>query len=381
MAYRTWTFNLDNISNSIGWGKYKDVSFVDLLTRDLGYVKWMKTNDRVIFSKKLDKLLFTIFNLNDVNEIKEYLDTHSFSEREGIVNTKISESDKWFSRFYLYYDAGDLLKDTQNSKIKWSLSHKELSGTHIKIQYITEFEQGTIIVEKDKSRNKGLLWNYNYLIKLEYNGDIWNIEDDPDEPLFNDVEASIKYQDKEVHLPGFTDFVVKSNSTYCNKNHKVEDIVAVFIVLTSEGKVIEVERAAAYCRECNVYFIQNVIYESLKKLGTIMHQVITEKVYLSEKYMDNSYDLSDSSPLKRVGYSVGRDRGLSALQRRTILEYVVDSHLLSKDRVISYLKFFIDFHKNDYDAINSWKSDIDYISKYEIGSARHVRVNEIIRRI
>ena len=55
--------------------------------------------------------------------------------------------------------------------------------------------------------------------------------------------------------------------------------------------------------------------------------------------------------------------------------------VISKDRVISYLKFFIDFHKNDYDAINSWKSDIDYISKYEIGSARHVRVNEIIRRI
>ena len=56
--------------------------------------------------------------------------------------------------------------------------------------------------------------------------------------------------------------------------------------------------------------------------------------------------LADASVLKICGYTVNQGEALSSLERKTILKGLIDREILTKQRVMSYLKFFINNSQN-----------------------------------
>lgn len=174
------------------------------------------------------------------------------------------------------------------------------------------------------------------------------------------------------------DLIVRCNSFYCNLHHDVEDVAGQITLLDKNGNLVIHLVPVAYCRNCNIYFILEETYLSLKKSGIIIHQVMNRKQYeASGSYLSNNDHLwRKQSPLRLWGYSVGKEDDYSDAQRQAILEMIIDKGIMSKDRVLSYLDFFVRMHSGE-DAISKWHDDRQYIAKYQLGSARRIRISSI----
>lgn len=69
------------------------------------------------------------------------------------------------------------------------------------------------------------------------------------------------------------------------------------------------------------------------------------------------------SPLQKWGYTVSQIEGCTDKQRQAILEDIVDYGGLSKDKVLSYLDFFIKLNKQKgIVALDKWKMDREHIA-------------------
>ena len=69
------------------------------------------------------------------------------------------------------------------------------------------------------------------------------------------------------------DFIVRTNLFKCFKNHTVEDIAAEVTVVDRKGNIKYPKVYAAYCPNCNKYFIQQSTYDDLKHWGIILHRI------------------------------------------------------------------------------------------------------------
>ena len=136
----------------------------------------------------------------------------------------------------------------------------------------------------------------------------------------------------------FIDIVVRCNKFYCQKKHHIQDVIAVFMVADKSGNIKEIALPAGYCEDCNVYFVLEKTYEALKKFGNIMHRIIEYHIFSSGAYLNNpaSADWAPYSPLRIAGYTVNVKDNLSNQQRHLILEYIVDSGILTKSGVLMY---------------------------------------------
>ena len=62
---------------------------------------------------------------------------------------------------------------------------------------------------------------------------------------------------------------------------------------------------------------------------------------------------------------------------------VIDNNVLSKTDVISYLDFFINQRKHQrkyMHAVEEWKSDREFVSKYKAGRYKEYRIGSILKR-
>lgn len=177
---------------------------------------------------------------------------------------------------------------------------------------------------------------------------------------------------------GMTDLVVRSNSFYCNMHHDLEDIAGEIEVVDRNDNVHSYLIPITYCRACNVYYTLEETYLELKKKGRIRAEILTYRDYQNRGNVRWG-ELSNVSPLKEWGYSVGQEDGYSSRQRESILEDIIDYGVMSKDKVLSYLDFFLKLnqHKGNV-ALEKWKADRNYIAQYKIGSAKKVKVGKII---
>ena len=117
-----------------------------------------------------------------------------------------------------------------------------------------------------------------------------------------------------------------------------------------------------------------------KICGTPLCRIVTKKDYVQygKEYFDNWNQWRSVSPLRMWGYSVNDNDGLSDQQRRRILECIVDSKAMTKDRVLSYLDLFRKISSGRRENANQkWKSDRDYIARYRLGSNKQVYFEEL----
>ena len=178
---------------------------------------------------------------------------------------------------------------------------------------------------------------------------------------------------------GVVDLIVRSNSFYCNKHHEIIDMAGEVEVVDQKGNIFCYLIPIAYCKTCDAYFVLENTYKDLKKNGRrIRCEILSYKQYIASKENKNM-ELSEIGPLKSWGYTVSQEAGYSAIQRQGILEDIIDSGILTKDKVLSYLNFFEKQHcGGSPTALARWEEDYKYISQYKIGSAERKRAGKII---
>lgn len=192
---------------------------------------------------------------------------------------------------------------------------------------------------------------------------------------------SIQEEEQTVQI-GLEDFVIKCNVFRCiEKSHQINDILALINILDDDGNILVKKVPAGYCKECNLYFILNSTYQSLKKIGIIMCRISDEKLYRKSEYMKGR-KLANESLLMQYGYNVSEMEGLSSIQRHNILSVIIDNNILSKSEIISYIDFFISQRRtmeNMKTAILKWEEDREFVKNYETEGADQIHVRNIYR--
>jgi hypothetical protein len=84
---------------------------------------------------------------------------------------------------------------------------------------------------------------------------------------------------KTLKKVGKNDFVIRTNIIRCyDKNHKLEEIVGEFSVL-SDSREITIQVPAAYCPNCNCYFVLKSQYANIEKAGSPLFRIISSEVF------------------------------------------------------------------------------------------------------
>ena len=197
-------------------------------------------------------------------------------------------------------------------------------------------------------------------------------------------ERSTDLMDKANGLPRIRvqDFVVKGNSFRCeNANHEVVDIEAVVDVLNKRTLATNTFiLPAGYCKTCNTFFILDSVFEHLKTQGIILCRIEDEKDYHNT---NAKFNLAAESILMQYGYSVSKARNLSRSARQSILAIMIDSSILTKSGIISYLDFFIRQRKSQKmyaDAIEKWEEDREFVQQYHKGSFEKYGLRSLTRK-
>lgn len=184
--------------------------------------------------------------------------------------------------------------------------------------------------------------------------------DDNDE----DEDEDDYYYEYEYEIDERSFFVVKSMDECDENGHDYFDVNAVVNYL-SGSQIKGYPFRAKYCQDCNVYYIHQYVYNDIKKIGGILCPVLTEAEY--NRYRNGGYDgeLSNEGPLKLLGYSVAKD-GLSSAERQRLLSWIIANNImgLDKERVMSYLKFFIRGRQGNTNmsaAVQKWQEDLDFV--------------------
>lgn len=180
------------------------------------------------------------------------------------------------------------------------------------------------------------------------------------------------------HIIGMADLIVRSNGFYCNQHHDLEDIAGEIEVVDKNDNIHKYLIPITYCKSCDIYYVLEETYQELKQKGRIRAEILSYKVYKNQGNTEFR-ELNSMSLLKAWGYSVSQADGYSDRQRQSILEDIIDYQVMNKDKVLSYLDFFM--RLNQYKgtiALGKWKEDRDYIAQYQIGTAKKVNIDKII---
>ncbi|WP_026670125.1 hypothetical protein [Butyrivibrio sp. AE3006] len=142
----------------------------------------------------------------------------------------------------------------------------------------------------------------------------------------------------------YKDFLVRRSIFKCaNKDHKLKDIDAVITFAnTDSNQNSEFNKSfhAGYCEDCDIYFIMESTYQTIKNTGIPICRITDEKSYLSGEYLDAT-GLAKHSILMDYGYNVSQLNNVPSIQRKRILSLLLEKGILTKSEIISYLDFFI----------------------------------------
>ncbi|MDD6311956.1 MAG: hypothetical protein PUB08_00585 [Firmicutes bacterium] len=152
-------------------------------------------------------------------------------------------------------------------------------------------------------------------------------------------------------------------------------------ILTPAGQQIEQEIIISYCKEKNLYFINEHDYKELQKNGIAICQKLSyEQFYINPNARYHRPTIYAPILLSQSGYSVSDRNTLSDEQRHILLECIVDSGLNTIDNIIAHLKHNVEKAKmsckNMSNAIAKWESDIKYLQMMYPNSNSNTYLNE-----
>lgn len=184
---------------------------------------------------------------------------------------------------------------------------------------------------------------------------------------------------KQIVDVGITAIILSYNKKCNNENHNIIDIIAKLRIVFPNGKIDFYYVPAAYCKDCNKYFMLKKDFDDVKKHGTILCEIIgTEKSLLhisSKKYQSTS-----ESRIHQLGYNVQKGFGLTNNQREIILANIVENTNITKHEISSHIQRCINQHKkqqNYKDAVQCWHHDYEFVSNYKHGDLPEVIIEKI----
>lgn len=194
-----------------------------------------------------------------------------------------------------------------------------------------------------------------------------------------------KEQENLKQLPqiNYGDFMIRKSTFKCiHSNHHTKDMAATINVIEKDGNIKLKKINVGYCKECNVFFILESVYEELRKWYIPICKVSDVKTYYTSNGK-NAMKLAQESVLRQYGYSVSKTEDLSDTVRQKILAVLIDNHIITKNDIISYLDFFISQrrYQSKYEqAISKWEEDREFVINYRIGEYTTYGINAIYRR-
>lgn len=174
--------------------------------------------------------------------------------------------------------------------------------------------------------------------------------------------------------------IVLSNNRKCIFNcHSIEDLQAILRLATKDGKVVNYSIPAAYCKECDAYFVLKNDFEKAKLKGVILCPVIDKTTYINRKkyHIQNS---GGESRIHEMGYNVRKGNKCTDKQRHIVLANILENTNISKHEIQSNIDRCIRQHQkqsNYASAIKCWINDYQFISTYKHGDIPQVIIEKI----
>ena len=140
----------------------------------------------------------------------------------------------------------------------------------------------------------------------------------------------------------------------------------------------EYEIEAYFCSTCNRYYILEKDYIKLRNIGILLCRVTD-----SSDIKSNFSSWAAESLLKQCGYSVAKDNDLSTKERHVILEFVIESGIMSKADVLSHLEWLVrqnSSRQNFKEAISKWNDDIMYLQGGKRLTGTDIKIRNIIEK-
>lgn len=214
---------------------------------------------------------------------------------------------------------------------------------------------------------------------IEYQELLNKDDDEIKAEIINDTTIMVP----EKHIKA-SDFLIRTDDHYCVKyEHHIQDITGIIRVFKQQ-KIVEVEIPAAYCAECDVYYILNWDYIRLKDKGKICCRVETKYTYQKQqKNRWGYYDqMADKSILAIWGYNTQEKENLSDDERRDIIMMVLKTGSMSKHEVIDFLTIQINTKGDRFpNSKYKWQSDINWLRKVDRTTPERIRVSKVTQRI
>ncbi len=171
---------------------------------------------------------------------------------------------------------------------------------------------------------------------------------------------------QEISIIGVADFLVRTTNYSCtNRDHKLIRIKALVSVMTHQS-IKEMEIDAAFCPECNKYYILEREYLRLKAHGKLCCKVVEFDELIRSGLTFNSW--AEKSVLRIYGYNVNKNENLSKGERQRILSFVMENHIMTSYEIINHLEWQISTREgrtNMRDAISKWEDDIRFVRDFQ----------------
>ena len=188
---------------------------------------------------------------------------------------------------------------------------------------------------------------------------------------------------KETIIPKNVSFDNNENTLYICKgtvscNRQGHTIISSTGILASlDGEPIKIN--TNYCLDCQLYFINYHEYEFYRNIYGVLLGNFSIQNNL-DGHAKGYHSLADESILHMCGYNVSQTKELSSDQRRLILANLMDREIVSKNKIMDYLQYFIMRSESNFNlflAVQKWSEDLDWVHNYNINTQRRFIISSI----
>lgn len=256
--------------------------------------------------------------------------------------------------------------------------NSELTTVLLKGKYGQEYLVTVVAEEKHQDSAKNIFWSGRSISKKILNG----IASREARILFNDEPCIlVNYSDTFLlrQYLGITDGISDSGADeviwiYRAKlpcaDHQVESVTA-YVPSMNDGQFYPIN--VTYCKKCNKYYINSVSFNQYSgKYG--MPDIKLAVSDSTGKFNDYS-TWNEESILHFIGYNVSGTDNLSDTDRQKILSQAIESGMVRKADVISFIETLIRRSERQNRmkyALLKWKKDLQYVLEYQIKNQRKV---------
>jgi len=155
-----------------------------------------------------------------------------------------------------------------------------------------------------------------------------------------------------------------SNISKKQDNHEhnlVKKTIKIPVVLKGGNKSETKPITAYYCKRCDCYFLSDNVLAEYKKQGIVLFSKDPFRKLSGDSYNN---DLEAQSLLNICGYNVNASTNYTSKQRQAILIGIVENKILSCERIMDYLSYFVRRSKNQQkmkQANEKWSEDLRFM--------------------